>query len=704
MKKVKTVCPLDCPDSCGLIATVSDGKVISLQGDKEHPYTNGFTCRKIRRYPERLYSKHRILYPMLRTGPKGSGEFKRINWDKALDICADRLADIVKQHGGEAVLPYSYAGNMGAVNCFAGYPLFHKLGTSQLERTICSATAKAGWKKHCGNLPGCPPENCLHAKLIIAWGINVKTSNIHFWQYISKARKNGAKLVVIDPYRNQTAQSADYYVQVKPGGDTALALGILKSLIATDSLDNEFITQYSQGFKQFQSSLDQCDWDSLIQQSGLRKATIKELANLFNQHADKTFLRIGIGLSRNSRGGMSVRSITSLAAAMGLFRGGKGRGVLLSSAAFKGTQAALTHPELAKKTSRSVNMIHLGHALTALSPPVKALLVYNSNPLSVNPDAAMVRRGLAREDLFTIVHEQVMTPTAYYADLLLPATTFLENHDIYTAYGHFYLQVAKPVIEPVGEGRSNFDFFQQLAARMGLDDPPFRESCEERIRAYLTGMGGLPKNTDILKLLDGGYIQSSRSYPEGDAFMRQNHNYRFAVNDQPALPATPFLTSAREFNDPDLCSRFPFKLLTPPHPDLLNSTFGEFYTNRLGDVLIHPDDAAEYGVHEDEEILLVNFRGKTRRIARITTDTQQGVLVAEGIFWDANTSGNYSGEGGINDLTSQKLTDMGDGATFHESLVTIQRLRLPSFSTSFISFISRVERRILKKRASSRLD
>jgi len=673
MKRITTVCPLDCPDSCSLIATLRNGKVVSLQGDKEHPYTKGFTCRKIRRYPERLYSKHRIMYPMLRTGVKGSGEFKRIEWDEALDICANRLADIVKQHGGESVLPYSYAGNMGAVNCFAGYPLFHKLGTSQLERTICSATAKAGWRKQCGDLPGCPPENCIHAKLIIAWGINVKTSNIHFWQYISKARKNGAKLVVIDPYRNQTAQSADYYIQVKPGGDTALALGVLKSLIEGDSLDNEFIENHTQDFKQLYSSLNQCNWNSLIQQSGLAKARIDELANLFSQHSNKTFFRIGIGLTRNSRGGMAVRSITSLAAAMGLFRGGKGRGVLLSSGAFNGTQSALTHPELAQNKSRSVNMIQLGHALTALDPPVKALIVYNSNPLSVNPDAGMVRQGLAREDLFTIVHEQVMTPTAHYADLLLPATTFLENHDIYTAYGHFYLQVAKPVIAPVGEGRSNFDFFQQLAVRMGFDDPPFTESCEKRISAYLQDMDGLPNNTDIQKVLDGERVQSSRSFPNGDAFIQQDHTFRFVADNQADAPVTPCLTLPQEFNDPDLCSRFPFKLLTPPHPDLLNSTFGELYKDTTGDVLIHPDDAAQYGVNECEEILLLNFRGKTRRISRITTDTQRGVLVAEGIFWDRTDKKN-SGEGGINDLTSQKLTDIGGGATFHESLVTIQRL------------------------------
>lgn len=660
----QTLCPLDCPDSCGLIATVRDGKVVALRGDKEHPYTNGFTCRKIRRYPERLYSKHRVMYPQLRTGPKGSGEFKRIGWNEALDICADRLAGVVKEYGGEAVLPYSYAGNMGAVNRFAGYPLFHKLGASQLQQTICSAAAGAGWAKQCGDLPGCPPENCLDAKLIVAWGINIKVSNIHFWQYISKARKNGAKLVVIDPYRNQTGRSADHYIPIKPGGDAALALGILKSLIESGRIDKEFIDNHTHDFDQLNSYLGECDWDEFVHDSGLSRGQITELANLLG-NTSKTFIRIGIGLTRNSRGGMAVRSITSLAAAMGLFKGGKGRGVLLSTGAFKGKQSVLTRPELAKQNSRSVNMIHLGHALTTLDPPVKALIVYNSNPLSVNPDGSMVRRGLAREDLFTIVHEQVMTPTANYADLLLPATTFLENHDIYTAYGHFYLKVIKPVIEPVGEGRSNFDFFQQLAVRMGYDDPPFLETCEQRIYAYLDNMKGLPESLDIQSVLDGKLVKSSRSFSDGNALIKLNQKYRFVADDQVTIPGMPCLTFPQEFDDPDLRSRFPFKLLTPPHPDLLNSTFGEFYKDNLGEVFIHPDDAAKYAVNDSEEVLLLNCRGKTRRITRVTRDTQRGVLVAEGIFW---------GEGGINDLTSQKLTDIGGGATFHESLVTLQRM------------------------------
>jgi anaerobic selenocysteine-containing dehydrogenase len=672
-KYSKAVCPLDCPDSCSLLATVADGKVVTLQGDKDHPYTNGFICRKMRRYPQRLYSKHRVLYPQLRIGPKGSGEFKRIGWNEALDICAERLAKVIEEHGGEAILPYSYAGNMGAVNRFSGYPLFHKMGASQLEHTICSAAASAGWAKQCGDLPGCPPENAAKAELIIAWGINVKVSNVHFWQYINKARKNGAKLLVIDPYRNETAQSADQYLQVKPGGDAALALGILKSQIESNQLDNEFIDRHTQGFDQLHSYLDKCNWTELEQQSGVSRQQITDIGRLFSSK-NKTFIRIGIGLTRNSRGGMAVRAITSLAAAMGLFRGGEGRGVLLATGAFKGNNAALVHPDLAKRETRSINMIHLGHALTSLNPPVKALVVYNSNPLTVNPDGSMVRQGFAREDLFTVVHEQVMTPTAYYADLLLPATTFLENHDVYTAYGHFYLKVAKPVIEPIGEARSNFDLFQQLATRMGYTDPPFKQTCEQRIRAYLSDMEGVSETLNIETIMAGDLVHSTRSFQNGDALIETNAKYQFIADDQEDMPGIACLTSPGEFNDPDLRSRFPFQLITPPHLDLLNSTFGEHHLGTIGNVLIHPDDAHQWGVRDGEEIILANNRGKVRRIAQVTANTQQGVLVAEGLYWSVFLERNCDRiETGLNDLTSQKLTDMGGGATFHESLVTIQR-------------------------------
>lgn len=658
----KTICPLDCPDSCGMIATVVDGRVTRLQGDKEHPCTNGFICRKMRGYPDRVYGADRVLYPQLRAGKKGKGLFRRIDWDEALAILAARLQATCERYGGEALLPYSYAGNMGAVNRFAGYPLFHKLGASQLDQTICSATAGAGWARHCGDTPGCPPENSADAELIVAWGINIKVTNIHFWQYVAAARKKGGRLVVIDPYRNETARAADIHYPVMPGGDSGLALGVAKALLAGGRLDREFLAAKTEGFERFAASLAGEDWGELVRDSGISRREMEELATLM-AGSPKTFLRIGIGLSRHSRGGMAVRTITSLAACLGLFAGGPGRGVLLTAGAFRGDKAKLTWPSLAPAPTRTINMIHLGHALTGLTPSVKALFIYNANPLSVNPDGSSIRRGLLREDLFTVVHEQVMTPTAHYADLLLPATTFLENRDIYTAYGHFYLGVADPVIEPVGEARSNFDLFQGLARKMGFTDPPFMQSCEERIADYLENMQGLPEECDSREILAGRLVHSTHSCKDGRV-LGGGRKFRFAAADLTREPAVSCLTPAGEYGDPDLLSRFPFRLIIPPHADLLNSTFGERYPGRVGEVLVHPDDAAAWRVEDGEMVKLLNFRGSSRRIARVTTDTRPGVLVAEGIFWPVDD------DCGINDLTSQKVADLGGGATFHESLVT----------------------------------
>lgn len=663
----KTICPLDCPDSCGMIATVASGRVIGLSGDKEHPYTNGFICRKMRRYPERVYGKDRLLYPQLRVGKKGEGRFRRIGWDEALDILADRLAEIGRRFGGEAILPYSYAGNMGAVNKFAGYPFFHRLGASQLDQTICSSAAGAGWSHQCGDLPGCPPENAADAELIVAWGINIKVTNIHFWQYVAAARKKGGRLLVIDPYQNETAKAADMHIPVLPGGDLSLVLGVLKVLVEGDLLDKKFLAQETTGFEHLAGNLRNQDWQELTRQSGVSRQAMADLASLL-AGSTKTFIRIGIGLSRHSRGAMAVRAITSLAGALGLFRGGPGRGVLLTTAAFRGDKAKLTWPSLAPKKTRVVNMIHLGHALTALQPPVHALFVYNANPASVNPDGTLVRQGLMRDDLFTVVHEQVLTPTARYADLLLPATTFLENRDIYTAYGHFYLGVVEPVIDPVAEARSNFELFQGLALKMGFTDRAFYQTCDERIADYLQGMSGLPADCAPAEILAGKLVQSTNSCSDGRVLAGRGGRFSFATGAVGREPQAVCLTRAGESSDPDLLARFPFRLIVPPHADLLNSTFGERYPGRRGAVLMHPDDAATLGIQDGEEVILHNHRGRVVRHTRLTSDTRQGVLVATGIFWPVDQD-----DAGINDLTSQKLTDMGGGATFHETLVAIQK-------------------------------
>ncbi len=661
----KTICPLDCPDSCGMIATVVNGRVTGLGGDKDHPYTNGFICRKMRSYPERLYDSKRVLFPQLRDGRKGEGIFRRIDWDEAYDILAERLTEIKQKNGGEAILPYSYAGNMGAVNRFAGYPFFNRLGTSRLDQTICSAVAGAGWEKQCGSVPGSPPEKVLDADLVICWGINCKVTNVHFWQYIVRAKKRGCRILVIDPYRNVTAKSADIYQPVKPGGDVGLALGILKSLIERHYVVWEYIKEETEGFDELSNYLENSDWQEFTVQSGITKERMEELAELFH-HSPRTFLRMGVGLTRNSRGGMAVRAITSLAAALGLYGAGKGRGVLCFGGGFRGGKDQLTCPSLARETTRKVNMIQLGHALTVLNPPVKGIFIYNSNPLSVNPDSRMVRQGLMREDLFTVVHEQVMTPTARYADLLLPATTFLENRDIYTSYGHFYLSVVDSAIPPLGEAISNFDLFQNLADKMGFMDDPFKQSCDDRIMNYLDDIEGVPADVSSSEVLKGGYILSTRANKAGSLFGDLQCKFQFSSGFNPTEPHIPCLIPGEECDDVDLQSRFPFLLITPPHMDLLNSTFGERYVDKSGELLVHPQDAAASNITDGESVILENNRGWTTRVARVTEDTQRGLLVAEGIFWQSGSE-----ENAINDLTSQKLADMGGGAIFHESRVRL---------------------------------
>ena len=667
MKKIKkTICPLDCPDSCGMLALVEDGKVISLRGDPEHPYTNGFICRKMRRYPERLYSSNRILYPQLRVGKKGDGRFKQISWEEAWNIIISRFKGLIDEYGSETILPFSYAGNMGALNRFAGFPLFHKMGTLQTMQTICSATAKEGWQSVCRDAGGSPPSVAASADLVIGWGINIRVSNVHFWRYVKKAKEGGARLLVIDPYENDTARAADDFIKILPGGDSGLALGVLKIMVKMKWVDNRFINEETDGFDQLSAYLQRTEIEQFERQSGVSKEQMFYLASLLKKNP-KTFIRIGVGLTRNSRGGMAVRSIGSLAAACGLFDGGEGRGVLLFTGAFSGDSSKLTFPELASRKSRVINMIHLGQALITKKNPVRGLIVYNANPVSVVPDGTIVREALCRNDLFTVVHEQVMSPTARFADVLLPATTFLENRDIYTSYGHFYFGVADQVVEPVGETVSNFDFFQSFAQKMGYTDPPFYQSVDDRISSYLESIQGVPESFSAEQYRDGDYVESVYNVQNGSMLKRRNCRFRFVNSDCPNQPPFASLAEGGEFDHPDFISRFPFKLITPPTDKLLNSTFGEMYEGMMGDVLIHPEDAAEYTIVDGDRVALVNFRGKTFRRALVSDRTQKGLLVAEGLFWP----GKRSAGTGINDLTSQMCSDMGGGTLFHESRVQV---------------------------------
>ncbi|MBW2541887.1 MAG: molybdopterin-dependent oxidoreductase [Deltaproteobacteria bacterium] len=665
MERRKTICPLDCPDACGIQASLENGKIIRLDGDAEHPFTRGFLCQKVRTYHHRVQSDERVLFPQIRTGAKGDARFERISWDEALELLASRLTEIKREHGGEALLPYCYAGNMGAVARWAGYAFFNRYGASRLQQTICSSAAKAAWAAHCGSLPGSPPEIASHADLILAWGIDIKVTNVHFWPLVTQARRRGAKLAVIDPYRNVTARAADFYFPIRPGGDAALALGLAKRLLDEGRLNRKFIDRYTEGFDEFAASLNENSIDALIEDSGLDREQFEALAEQIAQNP-KTFIRIGIGLTRNTTGAMSVRAIVCLAAALGLFDGGAGRGALLMSNAFPGDSRRLEFPELSEKPTRSINMVQLGDALTVLAPPVKALFVYSSNPLSVAPDASRVRKGLAREDLFTVVHEQFVTPTARYADLLLPATTSFENCDVYTSYGHFQLGRVEPVIPARGEALSNFDLFQRLAAKMGYDDAPFRQSIGERLDSYIGTLQGLPNAVRKEGLRPGATITSDEVAFAGNYSRFERGRFRFAP--QHVEPAVPRVLPSREFADAELEARYPLRLITPPMLGLLNSTFGERFPKWIGTLMMHPRDAEARNLSAGETVEVFNGRGYNRRTLAISEDAQPGLVVAQGIYWENDASEST----GVNDLTSQQTTDLGGGGTFHESLVDVR--------------------------------
>ena len=469
----KTVCPHDCPDTCSISATVEEGRVTACDGDPDHPFTQGFLCHKVHRYPERIYSPDRILHPLRRVGKKGEGRFVRITWDEALDEVAGRLTAIATTWGSEAILPYSYGGNMGLVARKAGHAFFHRLGATRLLRTICDTAAEEAWLATYGAGIGSDFEGAVRSDLVILWGINAVHTNIHGMRFVAEARRQGARLVVIDPYRTRTARLADTHLMPRPGTDAALALAIANVLIRDDLLDRDFIARGTVGFDAYRDEASRFPPERAAEITGVPAEAIRELARSYGR-ARAPFLRVGNGLQRHTNGGQAVRAIVCLPALVGAFDRPGGGALWETFDAFPMNWTAFEGESLQPHPTRAVNMVQLGHALTALAaPPVQALFVYQSNPAAVCPEQAQVVAGLAREDLFTVVHEQMHTDTVDYADLVLPATTSFESLDLYRSYGHYYLQLARPVIPPQGEARSNWDLFRALAARMGFAEPIF---------------------------------------------------------------------------------------------------------------------------------------------------------------------------------------------------------------------------------------
>ncbi|HZU33611.1 MAG TPA: molybdopterin oxidoreductase family protein [Candidatus Angelobacter sp.] len=701
MKKiVHAVCSHDCPDTCGILVTVEDGRATRLQGDPSHPVTRGFLCAKVTKYLDRVYSPDRVLYPMRRVAPKGQGkgdasDFTRISWDEALDTIAHRFKKVSDEFGPEAILPYSYAGNMGVIS-YSGmaHRFFHRLGASQLDRTICASAGGAGMQTVIGRNIGTEPQQFRDARLIIAWGANIHGNNIHLWPFIEEARRKGAKLVVIDPYKTRTARCADWYLPINPGTDVALALAMMHVIIGENLYNADYVSKYTLGFEQLRERVQEYPPEKVAGWTGISAEDIRKLAREYAT-VRPAAIRVNYGVQRAQNGGSAMRAIAMLPCITGSWAEIGGGLQMSTSGTFYLNMQALERPDLMMSSplgrpSRVVNMSELGQALNQLSdPPVKAIFVYNSNPAVVAPNHSEVVRGFLRPDLFTVVHEQFFTDTAKYADVVLPATTFLEHKDLNKPYGHTYLQVSNQAIEPLGECWSNTKLFSQLAQRMGFTESCFQENVDDLIDATLATAQnhGIPNGWE--QWLQG--ITRQRLEKEG--------HVRLNVGEGPFLPfaqggfatasgkaelyseklASQGLDPVVSFTPPaesrhaEQAKTFPLELLARKADNFLNSTFTNIPSVQKMEqpelLEITAADAAPRNIHEGDWVRVFNGRGEVRLRAHVNGAVQPGVVAAR------LNAALFSPDGkSINALTSETLTDIGGGPTFYSCLVEVEPL------------------------------
>ena len=678
LKVLKTACALDCPDTCSILATVEDGRVTRLQGDPAHPLTRGFLCHKVANYQRRLYSPLRILHPLRRVGEKGEGKFARISWDEALDEIAARFQAIRAAYGGEAILPYSYGGSLGIVQRQAGHPFFYRLGASRLLRTICDPAAVAGWdltigKNICNDL-----RRAEHSDYIVIWGMNVAATSVHFVPIVKAAKRRGARVVQIDPYRNCTSHLADDHLMPRPGTDAALALGVMHVLIREDLIDHEYIEKFTLGFSALRERvLGDYPADRVSRITGVPEEQLVSFARGYGR-ARAPFLRVGFALTRHENGGMAMRNIACLPGLVGAFRKPGGGAHHDTGSTFEFNYRRLTGEEEFKPATREINMVKLAEALLELKDrPIQALYVYNCNPAAIAPDQARVHAGLRRPDLFTVVHEQVHTDTVDFADLVLPAPTFLEYLDLYKSYGHYYLQMGKPVVEPLGEAKPNLEVFRLLARRMGFDEPCFEDTEYDRMAKALDTSSRFLAGIDFEKLKDGEPQRLNvPEDPFAEGFYTPSRKLEFYSETMAKLGHDPLPTYLPCTESPEnhaLHARFPLQLLAPPSVHFLNSTFGavEAQRQRMGKprLKLHPADAQARSIREGDAVRVFNDRGDCWLAAEVTDDTREGVVVAESIWWAKHLPGGR----GINTLVSTRLTDLGGGSTFQCNLVQVEK-------------------------------
>lgn len=666
-----SVCPLDCPDQCGLLLHKSQGKIIKVQGDPDHPVTKGNICNKVRNMTERLYDPKRLTTPMKRVGPKRTQQFQPISWDEAVQTIADTWKSLIQTEGPESILPYSFYGNMGILSAEGmDRRFFHRLGSSRLDQTICSVAGSVGYKYTMGGSFGIDPLDTVHSKLIIFWGINAVSTNMHQVALAQKARKNGAKIVVIDVHKNRTGILADWFIPLLPGTDSALALGLMNLLFEEDMADMAFLKNYTEGHEELIEHVKQYDVQTVSAITGVSVEDVKKLARLYGS-VSPSFIRIGNGLQHHDNGGMAVRTITCLPAITGQWLVKGGGAIKGNSGYLAFNTSAVQRPDLLKnKNTRIINMNQIGSALLEREAPIRSMFVYNSNPAVVAPEGNKVRQGLEREDLFTVVHDLFLTETAAYADIVLPATSSFENTDFYTSYWHNYTQLQQPVIEPFGESKSNPDVFRLLAVAMGFDDDAFKDSDEEMIdqafqypaNPYVEDINlDRLKENQFAKAKDIPLFSGKLPTPSGKIEL---YSKKMEKDGYPPLP-----TYVPLVKDSD----HPFLFVPGPNHNFLNSTFSNnekhIHLEKTPQVHLNAQDAAELNIEHGEMVRVWNERGECRLQASVGENVLRGVAVTQGLWADLPDTKQL-----VNDLTPDRLADMGGGATFFSGKVSIERI------------------------------
>jgi molybdopterin guanine dinucleotide-containing S/N-oxide reductase-like protein len=715
---VHTVCSHDCPDSCAVLVTVNEeGRAVKVQGDPSHPITQGFLCGKVAKYLDRVYAPDRILYPLRRKPgvqkgslPRGREHeaFERVSWDEALDAIAARLQQVSDQYGSESILPYSYAGTIGVL----GYGsmdrrFFHRLGASRLDRTICAEAGGQAWTSVYGKKMGTPMEDFALARLIIAWGANIHGNNVHLWPYVEQARRKGARLIVIDPYRTRTAALADWHIAIRPGTDVALALGLMHVILREGLEDRAYIERMTHGFEQLAERAREYTPERVAAWTGMTAAEIEQLAREYATTRPAA-IRMNYGMQRSENGGAAIRAVAMLPVLTGAWQQRGGGAQLSTSGAFAWNENALRRPDLQMSSplgreARLVNMSTLGEALESRDkgtegqrdreglkerPDVHALFVYNSNPAAVAPNHNAVRRGLERADLFTVVHDLFFTDTTDYADYVLPATTFLEHTDLQGAYGHYFVQLSQQAIAPPGEARSNVWLFGQLGQRMGFAEPCFRDTAEEMIaQALAIGPDGHAHNAGM------EHITLDELKKQGRAPLALDHTQPFLPFASGAVPTPsgkiefyseklvtanidplPGFVPPIESRWGNAAAQYPLELLARKGDNYMNSTFANLPGHRKLEARhsqrleMHPADAEARGIREDEAVRIFNDRGAIELTAMMNEHLPAGVVAARMDWAKLHPEATN-----INALTSERLTDIGGGATFYSTLVEVMR-------------------------------